>query len=74
MDTAVNGGTLPARQDDARAGVCIACCDSDGLSGSFNCPAAITDHAGGLTSVCLVLSTAAVEVIPTYDLPPSTTS
>jgi hypothetical protein len=37
------------------------------------CPAGITAHAGGLTSMCLVLNTAEVEVIPTNDLPPSTT-
>jgi hypothetical protein len=46
----------PSRGEDG--GLALAWHGSDGLSGSFNCPAVITGHAGGLAKVCLVLSTA----------------
>jgi hypothetical protein len=73
VDTVAADRDSASRAHQKGAGCCVAWHDSDGLTGSINCPAGITVHAGGLTSVCLVLDTAAAEVIPTNDLPPSTT-
>jgi hypothetical protein len=72
VDTAVPGAVLPAHQGDASAGVMLCRAWREWVDRVPNRPAGITAHAGGRISVCLVLNTAAAEVIPTNDLPPST--
>jgi hypothetical protein len=51
---------------------CCAVHGGDGVGRVLIARPAFTTQAGGLSGVCLVLNTAAAEVIPTNDLPPST--
>jgi hypothetical protein len=66
------GAASRTHQADASAGRCVCLAWKRWGDQVLYCLVGIAVHAGGLTRVCLVPSTAAVEVIPTNDLPPST--